>query len=87
MMALMIPICALMIPIVAVLTSHQRKMAEIIHSRPIRNVETDNEIAALRGEVFELKQLVHQQTIALDNMVNPRMTPPTSTTVQERLGS
>jgi hypothetical protein len=57
------------IPIVAILTHHQRKMAEIIHSRAhdINPVVVD-EVNRLRGEVDRLRQELHETTIALDDM-------------------
>jgi hypothetical protein len=64
--AVMIPIIALLIPIVAILSAHQQKMARIIHEN--RNSGQDVEVQRLRSEVEQLKQLVHQQTIALDNL-------------------
>lgn len=64
-LALMIPITALMIPIVAILVSHQQKMAQIIHSG--RPAADSQETAALRAEVRELKEMVHQQMLALDS--------------------
>ena len=63
--ALSIPILALMIPLVAILVRHQQKMAEIIHSGSGSN--TAAQVEALRQEVAQLKQLVHQQMIALDS--------------------
>jgi hypothetical protein len=65
----MIPIIVFMIPIIAILTSHQQKMAQIIHDQQKR--QADPEIAALRQEVRELKELVHQQLIAMDSQVRP----------------
>ncbi len=64
--AIMIPIIALMIPIVAILSAHQQKMARIIHEN--KNSGNDLEVQRLRSEVEQLKQLVHQQTIAIDNL-------------------
>jgi hypothetical protein len=69
---MMIPLTIFMIPIIAILTSHQRKMAEIIHAQP--QVPTA-EINALRQEVAELRQLVNQQAIALDGR-QPIQSPP-----------
>lgn len=63
----LIPIILFMIPIIAILTSHQRKMAELIHGNRA-NGNTNGEIEALRREVQELKQIVHQQTLAIDNI-------------------
>lgn len=77
--AISIPIFALMIPIVAILTYHQRKMAELIHRRAPDD-GTLREVAALRAEVQELKQLVQAQVIAMDGLstrpVLPASPPP-----------
>lgn len=57
-------------PIIAILTTHQRKMAELMRSQqslPAANPETQ----ALRQEIRELKQLVHEQSIAIDNLARP----------------
>ncbi|MBC8065954.1 MAG: hypothetical protein H7Y17_14065 [Chlorobia bacterium] len=63
----LIPLVIFMIPIIAILTSHQRKMAELIHGNRA-NGNTNGEIEALRREVQELKQLVHQQTLQIDSI-------------------
>lgn len=87
-----IPILMLMIPIVAILTSHQRKMAEIIHGRgqsaPQGTSASNPEIAALRAEVYELKQMVQSQLIAMDSLQSARQsTPPPAPSIEQRLGS
>ena len=52
------------IPIIAILTAHQRKMAMIIHNtQQMRRPVQDEAIAS---EVRDLKQLVYQQAIAID---------------------
>ena len=58
------------LPVIAVLTNHQQKMAAIIHgqNRANNNGAQAEEMQALRREVGELKQLVHQQTIICDNL-------------------
>ncbi len=71
-LALGIPILALLIPIVAIMTQHQRRMAEIIHRNQGASPEVNTELASLRLEVQQLKELLHQQMIALDtNSVPP----------------
>lgn len=66
-LALGIPLLALMIPIVAILTYHQRKMAEIIHLRqPEQPGASQEEVDRLRREVAELTQRLHAQAIELD---------------------
>lgn len=70
MLALLIPIIALMIPIVAILTAHQQKMANFFQQG--RAVQGNEEIAALRHEVQELREIVHQQVLALDSYASRR---------------
>lgn len=77
MLALMIPILALMIPIVAILVSHQQKMAQIIHGGG-GGVDTRNQIEALRAEIAQLKQLMHQQAIQMDNLLTAQRNPSVS---------
>ncbi|MBZ0213870.1 MAG: hypothetical protein K8H99_08740 [Nitrospirae bacterium] len=81
--AVMIPIVALMIPIVAILSAHQQKMARIIHET--RNSGQDVEVQRLRSEVEQLKQLVHQQTIAIDNLSSLPAKQSSQTELQSRL--
>lgn len=76
----LVPILALMIPIVAILAAHQRKMAEIVH-QSARGHESSQEIAALRQEIQELKALVHQQAIVLDDAKSSR-----ASSLENRLG-
>lgn len=79
-----VPICVLMIPIVGILTRHQQKMAEILN----RGSADHNEITSLRRELADLKALVHQQTITLDNLAGTQRalnTPPPTPQIAERL--
>lgn len=62
----MIPLMALAIPIIVVLTKHQQRMAELIHG----GAGNQQQIEALKREVGELRSLVHQQAIQIDNMSN-----------------
>ena len=80
----LIPLLALMIPIVVVFTKHQQKMAEIYH----RGATGNEDILALRHEIAELKSLVHQQAITLDTLASNQKTlnaPPPSPNLSERL--
>jgi len=82
--ALMIPVLALMIPIVAIFVHHQQRMAQILHQNPGQNPE----VSALRQEIAELKTLVHQQAITLDNIATAQRTlsqPPPTPELAERL--
>lgn len=64
---LAIPIVIFMIPIIAILTSHQQRMAKILHESGQHG--NNAEINALRGEVQQLRELVHQQAIQVDNLI------------------
>lgn len=65
-----------MIPIIAILTSHQQKMARIMRENQGANNPHGNEIAALRQEVRELRDIVQRQVIAMDSMMTRPATPP-----------
>jgi len=68
----LIPIVAILmtfsIPLVAILVNHQRKMAELIHQNHIASMQPNAETEAMRRELSEMKQLIHQQTIAMDDL-------------------
>lgn len=70
--AVLIPIVALMIPIVVVLTKHQQRMTELLRQN---NVQQPNmEMESLRQEMRMLRETVHQQTIQMDTMLSARST-------------
>ena len=66
----MIPIVAIIatfgVPLVWILTAHQRKMAEIIHRT--HQQQGSSQVEAVTQEVRDLRQMVIQQSIALDNL-------------------
>ncbi|MBS1706136.1 MAG: hypothetical protein JST40_09700 [Armatimonadetes bacterium] len=68
--ALLIPILTVAlifgIPIIAILTAHQRKMAELMHGNPANNNHLIGEVQALRHEVQQLKEMLHTQMLAND---------------------
>ena len=68
----LIPIVAIVatfsIPVVALLTYHQRKMTEVIHGKANQQHALQAESHRIENEMRELRQLVHQQTIALDDV-------------------
>lgn len=69
-------------PIIAILTGHQRKMAELMRQQQPQ-VTYNPETQALREEIRELKQLVYQQSIAIDNLARPL---PKDAEIQSRIG-
>lgn len=52
------------IPIVAMLLDHQRKMAQLINSR----IDDRPELEAMRQEMRDLRNLVNQQALVIDNL-------------------
>jgi len=81
---ILVPIVAMFIPIVIIFTRHQQKMAEIIHST--QGQQTSGELEGIRQELRELRGLINQQTIALDDMRTKQISAPAQTDVQSRLG-
>lgn len=77
MASVLVPMVIFMIPIVAILTKHQQRMAELIHGN--RQGAPNPEIDMLRHEVAELKSLVHQQTLVLDEIAQRRNELPSNT--------
>lgn len=63
-------VCVFSVPIIAILVHHQRKMAELIHRNHSQAIQPSAEVQALRHEIGELRQLLHQQTITLDDLRN-----------------
>jgi hypothetical protein len=88
-LAILIPIVALMIPIVSILVRHQQRMAEIIHTAKPQLATDRAEIEALRREIQELKQLVHQQAISMDTFVErqSKLAASSQETIADRLTS
>ena len=89
------------LPITAILTSHQRKMAELMARRPQNESNQGDQarIARLEAEVYDLKQTLQGHIIATDQMLtrqdvreNPAMsqparpTPPLPEDVRAKLG-
>jgi len=64
-LAIFIPILGVVAVIIMILTKHQQRMAEIIHGTA--QAQSAEEIVELRHEVAQLKQMVHEQMIALDS--------------------
>lgn len=84
MAAIVVPVIIFMIPIVAILTKHQQRMAELIHGS--NNAPPNPEMEMLRREVAELKNLVHQQTMMIDELAQQtRALPGGSSAVSGRL--
>ncbi|MFZ4508400.1 MAG: hypothetical protein ACOYON_11965 [Fimbriimonas sp.] len=76
----------MMVPIVAILTRHQQRMAQIIHGSNAQQLPDPAIARETAREVSELRQLVHQQAIAIDNLTHEvRALRTSSQPVEERL--
>jgi len=71
----LVPILIFMIPIIAILTKHQQRMAELIHQNPQNNPQLNpqnsnqgSEIASLRYDVARLHETVSVLAISVDNL-------------------
>ena len=86
-MALSIPLVALLIPIIVVLIKHQQKMAEILHGHTNPNLTA--EITVLKDQVQQLSYRVNQQALVIDKLAGraPTEVPPIDDSMRQRLGS
>jgi len=55
------------VPLVGMMLSHQRRMAEIMRGGQDQRAHADERIAQLEGEVSQLRQLLADNLIALDD--------------------
>jgi hypothetical protein len=65
-LALIVPIIALLIPIVAILVKHQKDMAMMYHQTG--QLVASTEVEDLRKQVEDLRQLLTNQTLVLDDI-------------------
>ena len=69
-LALMIPIIVIftggLIAIAGIVTSHQRKMAEMVRQHQ-NEPELIDELRAIRAELADLRDRLNQQTIAIES--------------------
>lgn len=86
---LLIPLAAVLmifgIPIIAILTKHQQKMAEFMHGKSAENNQVPalyHEVQMLRTEVTKLREQLNEQTLLVDDL---RRGLPTESAVSERL--
>ena len=80
--AVTVPIALFSVPIIWILSIHQRKMAEIIHGS--KAASNQAEIAALQQQMEELRQVVGQQTFAVEDLRSRVALP--STALSQRSG-
>ncbi|MDI9635636.1 hypothetical protein QPK87_13780 [Kamptonema cortianum] len=56
------------VPIAAILTHHQRKMAELMHSRGELGQQRASEVHGLRLEVQHLQNRVNEQALQIEEL-------------------
>lgn len=71
------------IPIVAIFTAHQRKMAEIVRQQPQVDGRVAQQIDLLQAQINELKALVQEHIIRTDGPVGLATAQPPS--IEDRL--
>ena len=66
------------VPIVAMLLTHQRRMAELVNGNQTQRGLTDQKVAKLEAEVAMLRQQVAENIIAMDDhrTSTARLAPP-----------
>ena len=62
-----IPILIFLIPIIAILTSHQQKMASMIHGRQVESTD-NNRTQGLEDEVRRLQATVNSLTLTVESL-------------------
>jgi hypothetical protein len=70
---LMIPMIAVVI--VSIWAKHRVQIEELRARQTGDSTKLGDEVAALRGEVRELKEQMHQQLIAVDNLLSAQQKP------------
>lgn len=93
-MVFMIPITALLIPIVAIYTGHRRTVLKMKLDAQIQmsqvSGQSQSEIQALRSEVRELREQLHAQIITMDSLISNQAklvgSPSDKNSLQGRLG-
>ncbi len=56
------------VPVVWILTHHQRKMTELMHGSAAKKIEENKRLEQIEHEMSEIKQLLQQQVIQQDDM-------------------
>ena len=77
------------VPIVAMLLTHQRRMAELVNGNQVQRGLTDQKVAKLEAEVEMLRQQIAENIIAMDDHRSTAAKlapPPPPEHIRERLG-
>lgn len=79
------------LPIVGMLLSHQRKMAELIHKRQGHDAGVDSRLERMQSQIEEMRTLLYDHTIRMDDQrelirKSSPPAPPQSDEIIRRLG-
>lgn len=74
------------VPVVAILTHHQRQMAEKLHARHRPDALQDRRLDELQAQVAQLTDKVNQLLIQSDRPVQSAPPPSPKAELEERLG-
>ena len=90
----LIPIAAIMmvfgIPIVAILTAHQRKMTKLIHGQnkpAMVDLNTQRQLELMQAQIGELRGMIQEHIINNDRASIVSQIPPAMPTIEQRLNS
>jgi|GEM_PF-1255226 len=90
----LIPLAAIMmmfgIPIVAILTGHQRKMAELIHGQnkpAIVDLNAQRQLDLMQAQIGELRGMIQEHIINNDRAPIVSQGSPAMPTIEQRLNS
>jgi hypothetical protein len=75
------------VPVIAILVHHQRKMAELIHRNHYRAEQPSPELLAIRQELSELRHLLTQQAIAMDDLRTKAIPAKSESELSGRIGA
>ncbi len=68
------------VPLVAIFTSHQRRMAELLHRQSSTNATSDHRVAQLEAQISDLRNRVNDLTLLVDDRqpssLTSRLSPP-----------
>ena len=87
----MIPVIAMLVvfsvPIIAILTAHQRKMAELMRSQPQHDLRAQQQIDLMQAQINDLRNQLHEHIVRTDAppMTARPQSPPPVTEIEQRL--
>ena len=56
------------VPVVAILTTHQRKMAELMRQRPDADTRSQQQLDLLQAQINDLRNQLHEHIVRTDSL-------------------